>query len=141
MEVTNGTSGTAEKAGGPSPAPSLPPSPINPTLRAGSAHEAPRTIQGLGEEMLRAVEKPVNMTILATLDTTDYLPGQPRIQLSSSQYSYPVDEKTGQRSESSDFMRYLKESHLTTKLDKLIPFMKYVFVSLLSIRFGGPLVP
>ena len=49
-----------------------------------------------------------------------YLPGQPRIALPG------ASSNTGDEAK---FFKYLEQSHLTTELDEILPFMKYIFVS------------
>ena len=52
----------------------------------------------------------------ATDENQQHLPGQPRIVLNMA------------HNDQGEVLKYLKESHLTEELDKLLPYMKYIFV-------------
>lgn len=129
------------KSPGQSPTPSPTASPTPPKGPAAGAAAPP--FRGLGQETLRAVASPVHPSstriILEALDGgDDYLPGQPRISLSA-----PSPDRTF----ASELHKYLRDCHLTEKLDELMPFMKYVFVSLrvpmisARTRKGARLIP
>ena len=115
----------AQRSSAQSPTPSMMPSPTLPGGPAAGAVVGPFRTQG--QETLRAVAVPVSpkqtRIILQALNGDDYLPGQPRISLSA----VPSSDNPESTSE---LLKYLRECHLTTELDKLLPFMKYVFVSL-----------
>ncbi|MBE3041543.1 hypothetical protein IMZ48_02980, partial [Candidatus Bathyarchaeota archaeon] len=121
------SSGTqpAQQSPDQSPTPSMTPSPNPPGGSAARAVTGP--FRKLGQETLRALAVPVSAKqpriILQALGGEDYLPGQPRISLSA----VPLSDD---QESASELLEYLRECHLTTKLDGLMPFMKYVFVSL-----------
>lgn len=66
--------------------------------------------------------------LLVTGDPTKpYLPGQPRIRL-------PTRAPAASAIQTQEELKaYLEKSHLTTELDGILPFMKYVFVSLSTL--------
>lgn len=117
--------GRPAKSPASSPTPSVTPSP---TPLEGPAETTDGPFRGLGRDTLRTMEtsiKPEGKRILLGSRSAkeDYLPGQPRIRLSS--------ESPSRLGEEDEVLKYLRKSHLTTKLDELMPCMKYVFVSLL----------
>lgn len=118
-------SGAPAKSPAQSPTPSMTPNPTPPGGHAVGAVTPP--FRRLGPETLRAVEVPVypkqTRFILEALDGEGYLPGQPRISLSATPPSDDPDP-------ASELLKYLRNCHLTTTLDELMPFMKYIFVSL-----------
>ncbi|KAK1757310.1 hypothetical protein QBC47DRAFT_153965 [Echria macrotheca] len=60
-----------------------------------------------------------------------HLPGQPRVRLSAfSQHPDPAHNQ---------LLDYLREEHLTTGLDDLLPYMRYIFVQTPSYRHIMPL--
>lgn len=81
-------------------------------------------VKGLGAETLRIVQTRIGekkkytiRTHLEGVDGYKYLPGQPRIALSAPPGA------------GDELVEYLRKAHLTTELDRLLPFMKYIFVS------------
>lgn len=116
------TSGEVTPAWSPVPSP-IPtsPSPAESECKKGAptGHFA-----GLGDEVLEtehvSTSRNHSRTFLKPLPKgDDYLPGQPRIRLSSRRQDADKDP----------LLEYLREYHLTKELDGLLPFMKIFFVS------------
>ncbi|KAL2104706.1 hypothetical protein VUR80DRAFT_9817 [Thermomyces stellatus] len=127
MEVSYGT---PVKSRASSPIASITPAATSREGTPDGAANAP--FEGLGIETLRAVEtsvKPEGTRILlrSADNKEDDLPGQPRIRLSPGS------------GDKDDLIEYLRESHLTTKLDELMPCMKYIFVQTPDYRHIYPL--
>ncbi|KAL8288246.1 hypothetical protein RB597_000370 [Gaeumannomyces tritici] len=59
------------------------------------------------------------LRLVATDKSKLFLPGQPRIRLEPAAPSTDNEDRV---------LEYLRESHLTTELDGLLPYMKYIFV-------------
>lgn len=118
-------SGEVTPAWSPVPSPiSASPSPAESECKEGSTPTG--HFAGLGNEILRTVNVSISRdhsrTVIRSLqEGDDYLPGQPRIRLSPRRQ----DADEGKDS----LLKYLQNYHLTTKLDELLPFMKFVFVS------------
>lgn len=70
--------------------------------------------------------------------TRQYLPGQPRVNLSptaAAAAAVPTAlDAAAQEPNPYEVLNYLRKAHLTTELDKLLPFMKYIFVQTPSHR-------
>lgn len=123
------TSGESTPAWSPLASP-IPPSPSPAESECKGAPA--RQFAGLGDETLRTVNVPISRdrsrAILQSLrESEGYLPGQPRIRLSPQRRD--ADDGTD------GVLQYLQDYHLTNKLDELLPFMKFIFVS-----FTPPLV-
>ncbi|EHA48191.1 hypothetical protein MGG_01148 [Pyricularia oryzae 70-15] len=69
--------------------------------------------------------------------TRQYLPGQPRVSLDPAVLA--VHGPTPNEPSLYHLPGYLRRAHLTTELDKLLPFMKYIFVQTPSHRHIMPL--
>ena len=111
-----------------SPTPSMTPSPT--PLEKPADGAAIGLFRGLGKETLRTRKIPIRpgdtRILLESASNEDYLPGQPRIRLA------PESGASGPLKDKDKVLEYLRKSHLTTKLDELMPYMKYIFVSLLA---------
>ncbi|KAJ9161068.1 hypothetical protein NKR19_g2624 [Coniochaeta hoffmannii] len=97
--------------------------------------------RGLGKELsslLKVHAVPVTgkaprKLLLADDSNKPYLPGQPRIRLPT---GAPAATAVQTQQE---LQMYLERSHLTTELDEILPYMKYIFVQTPSHRHIMPL--
>lgn len=121
--------GRPAKSPASSPTPSMTPSPTPLEGPAGGAADGP--FQGLGKDTLRNMKvsiKPEGSRILLrSAGEEEYLPGQPRIRLS------PEPSASSRLGDKDELLEYLRKCHLTTKLDELMPCMKYIFVSFIRL--------
>jgi hypothetical protein len=75
-----------------------------------------------GSLEVHAVGQSGRRVLVAENPTKPYLPGQPRIRL-------PTGTTVASIQVQQSLLEYLKGAHLTTELDDILPFMKYIFVS------------
>ncbi|KAK3336293.1 hypothetical protein B0T19DRAFT_35217 [Cercophora scortea] len=62
-----------------------------------------------------------------------FLPGQPRVRLDDDGQQEP------DRNTRNELLEYLRKAHLTTELDDILPFMRYIFVQTPSFKHIMPL--